>query len=370
MNRINLDYEFTNDYTGINPPSFASVMKIYNLVLLPIIDSKQYNIKLFDKIKILDKTQNSILTQTVVFSTGHIELNYQQYFYFYIANGIQNKHDYALIINNEHINLVTTLHSHDAKLLIGSLVLDNDYSFMFDADIPVLLNINNSYIKFNINNITNKYNYYQALINNTILFFLDQNNLEVLYTINNSSYINNILIRPLFYKNFPLGSLLMNISNYTGVFNNEISEFKIFINDKSYYINGNSLNITNLTSNNYSIKIIDRFGLLTIDYLNGQLFDKEEFNVFIPLIKDNYKLDKVALPIPRNYRLPKSGLSNIMINLDYNESFELLGPNNFNKLYTTGYQSLYDISSGDYIIKFNNKIKLFTAPPNETVNVP
>lgn len=365
-----MDYKFTNDYTGMNSPSFVPVMKIYNLILLPILDNKQYNIKLSDKIKIFDKTQNSTLTQTVAFATGHIEFNSQQYFYFYIANGLlHNKHDYAIIINNEYIDLATILHDNSAKLLIGSLILDNDYSFMFDTDIPVLLNINSSYIKFNINNITNKYNYYQALTNNTILFFLDQNNLETLSIINNT-HINNILIRPLFYKNFPLGSISINISNYTGVSNNDIPEFKIFINNKSYYINGNSLNITNLTSNTYSIKIIDRLGLLTIDYLNGQLFNKDQFNISIPLIKDNYQLDKIALPIPRNYNQPKPGLSNIMINLEHNESFELIGPNNFNKLYKNGYQSLYNVTSGDYIIRFNNKIKLFTATPNETVYVP
>lgn len=368
-NRISIDYSFMNDYTGLNPPVFLQVMRLYNLILLPIIDDKTYNIKISDNIKILDKTTDSILRQKVVFSTGQIQLDSQNYFYFYIANGIPYQdHEYALVLDNTNIDLQTHTNINSAKLLIGSLILSDNYSYMFDTNIPLLANIDNHYIKFNINQIINKYNFYQGLTNNTILFILDANNFEILSRINTLNH--SILIRPLYYKDFPLGSLSINISNYSGVSNNEISEFKIFINNKSYYINSNSLNIKNLASNKYTIKIIDRLGLLDIDYLNGQLLNKDEFTISIPLIKDSYKLDKIALPIPRDYKQPSAERANLMINLDHNQPFELLGPNNFYKQYSSGYQSLYNIDSGNYIIKYNDRLQSFYVPPNEIVNIP
>lgn len=373
MNRtINIDYEFTGDYTKINPPVFLPVTKIYNLILLPVNDSKKYNIKKSDTVKILDKNTNTILNQKCLFSCDNININDQEYFYFYIANGITNpEHDqYAVVLNNETINLTTNTTNKAAKLLIGSLILDDDYSYMFDINIPLVANINNkNYIKFNITNKVNKYNYYKALTNNTILFILDSNNLELLNTIN-SSDSHYITIRPLYYANAPLGSLSIKISNYIGVSYNNAPEFKVFINNKSYYINSNSLNIKNLASNNYTIKIIDKNGPLIIGNLNGQEYNNNEYSIFIPLIYDDYKLDKPALPIPRDNRPPSPGLSNLMINLDNNISFELLGPNNTHKMYNGGYQSLYNISSGDYIIKYNNQFKSFYIPADTTINIP
>lgn len=366
-NRISIDYTITNDYTSLNSPAFVNVIKLYNLILLPKND--KYNIKLSDSINVLDKTTNSILKQKVVLSIGNIILNNILYTYFYIANGITYQdHEYALILNGEYIDLQTNTHSDSAKLLLGSIVLDNNYNYMFDTNIPLIANIDNNFIKFNITNIVNKYNFYQPLVNNTILFLLDTTNFEILSALNNKN--NTILIRPLYYKDFPLGSLYLKLSNYNGVSNSESPEFKIFINNKSYYINGNSLNIKNLTSNNYTIKIIDRFGLLNIDYLNGQLYNGNEFIINIPLVKDNYKLDKIALPIPREYYPPKQGFSHLMINLEHNRSFELLGPNNLQRFYNNGKQSLYNIISGNYVIVYNDKLQSFYVPPNEIVEIP
>lgn len=366
MNRINIDYSITKDYTGMNPPLFLPVIKIYNLILLP--DNQLYNIKLNDSINILDITNNTPLPQKVVITTGYTIVQDQKYFYFYIANGIMVKnHKYALILNGNTIDLETTISSHSAKLLIGSLILEDNYSYMFDTNIPLLANINNNQVKFTINKIINKYNFYQALTNNTILLF-DLNNIELLSQLNSTN--DNIMIRPLYYDNFPLGSLSINISNYSGVSNNITPEFKIFVDNKSYYINDNRLNIINLASNTYTIKIIDRFGLLHIDNLNGQIFDQDQFTIFIPLVQDNYKLDRVALPIPRENKAPMLGLANLMINLDHDKSFELLGPNNFYKSYSSGYQSLYNIESGHYFAKYNDKLHSFYIAPNEITHIP
>lgn len=369
MDTINISYNITNDYTGINPSKYISILKIRNLILLPLEYNQTYNIKLNNTINILDKTTNTIIKQKIVFSTGQIELYSNKYIYFYIANGIPYEdHEYAIILENSHIDLETKIHTskHSAKLLIGSFILNNNYKYMFDTNIPILVNIDNTIIKLNINQIINKYNFYQPLTNNTILLF-DFNYSELLYKINSFNY--NILIRPLYYINFPLGSLSIHISDYSGVSNNK-SEFKIFVNDKSYYINSNSLNIQNLTSNTYTIKIIDRFGLLNINLLNGHILNKNEFIVYIPLIKNNYKLSNKKLPIPRSTRPPLSGLANLMINLDHDQSFELLGPNNFYRKYLNGYQSLYNIDSGNYIINYNNYFKSFYIPPNEITFIP
>lgn len=365
-NRINIDYKITNDYSGRNSPPFLKIIKLYNLILLPY---KDYNIKLSDTINIVDKTTNSTIRQKVVFSIGDIILDQTKYFYFYIGNGITYEdHEYALIINSEQIDLQTHLNSNSAKLLIGTLILDDNYSYMFNTNIPLLANIDNFFIKFDINNILNKYNFYQPLVNNTILFLLDYTNFEILSALNSKN--NHILIRSLYYKDFPLGSLYLKLSNYNGVSNNGFLEFKIFLNNKSYYLNTNSLNIINLASNNYTIKIIDRFGLLNIDFLNGQLYNRSEFTINIPLIKDNYNLNKISLPIPREYSSPVQGFSHLMINLNNDQSFQLLGPHNFHKTYNHGRQSLYNISSGKYILMYNNKLQSFDIPPNEIIEIP
>lgn len=370
MSNININYSLTNDYTGINSPVFISIMNIYNLILLPVNNQDVYNFKINDIIRIIDKTNNVIISQSVVFSTGYVELSSQRYYYFYIANGIKkNNHDYAIILDDKQIDLVNNLYAtNSAKLLIGSLILEDSYSYMFDKSIPLLANIDNNYIKFNFHSMINKYNFYKALTNTTVLFVLDTDNFDLLYKLN-SDY-NSFLIRPLFYKNFPLGSLSLKLSEYNGVSNKDITEFKVFVNDKSYYINSSILNINNLVSGQYTIKIIDRIGLLNIDYLNGQKFDSKEFIIDIMPIKDKYNLDTIALPIPRENKSPRQGLVNLMINLDHNQSFELLGPNNFYKLYSSGYQSLYNMSSGDYVIKYKDKLQHLSASPNEIIHIP
>lgn len=369
-NRININYSLTKDYSALNQPSFVNILKIYNLVLLPITNDTVYNLSVSDEITFFDKINNTKFTQKIVISTGHITIYGLKYFYFYIGNGIPvSNNEYSILLDDSKIDLSTRLSPiHSAKLLIGSLILDDDYQYLFDKDIPILLNINKQYYKTNMVDLINKYNYYAAFKNNSILLILDNNNIDILQAINNH-YLVDFSIRPLFFRDFPLGSIMLSISYSNGVLINDPLEFKILLNNKSIFLRGNTINIINLVSGQYAIKIVDRSGLLYIDHLNGQPIDKDNFSFEIQSVSDNYQLNNIALPLPRQYKQPLNGLSNLMINLNYDKSITILGPNNINYKYDNGYQSILNTIPGEYTIIQDNKSKSFILYPNHNTIV-
>jgi hypothetical protein len=369
-NRINIEYSITKDYSSLNNPNFVNILRIYNLILLPITNDTNRQPTVSDEITILNKTKNSKITQKVVLSTGYIQIFDREYYYFYIANGIPETNDeYCLLINNQPVELSKKLSpQHSAKILIGGLILDNDYRYMFDEKIPLLLNINNQYIKLSMTHMINKYNHYTALKNNTILFILNNQNINILQTIN-SSYLQYFMVRPLFYKDFPLGSFSMKISNYNGVLNGDGSTFNLLLNNKIIAVDGNEIYIENLVSGSYSIKIIDRTGFVYIDYLNNQLLDKDSFSFIIPSMDNSYQLGKQALPIPRQYVQPQKGLANIMINLAYDKPIQVSGPNNISYHYYSGYESISNTIPGKYIVTQEGLSRCFDVYANQTTTI-
>ena len=230
-----------------------------------------------------------------------------------------------------------------------------------------IINIDNTENKVKIINLYNKYNYYAANKHTTILDILDNDNFNILSLINNGAYKTKY-IRPLYNTRFPLGSLSLSINNSGGVFN---TEYKIFINNKSYLIKNNLINIKNLASGRYSIKIIDRNGILRINNLNGQPLDQDMFELLIPEVRsqDYSKNSKGTLPPLRQKTKPKKGLCNIMINLEHNQPIEIFGPNNFYQKHKSGYKILNDVADGSYTILQNDHKFATKANPNDTTYV-
>ena len=357
---IDIDYQVRSDYTAIDPPKFVSILNLYNLILIPINDKNNAlcNFSISDEIKIYNKNTNKYYYQKVVLSCGYIKLSNTEYYYFYIGNGISSPPDQLVLQHNgQNYDMSTSLdQSANIKLLKGLLVLSDNFSYMFNTNDQAIINISDKQSLVKITKIENKYNFYKANTNSTILHILDESNFNLLYNINNP-YSTNVLIRPLCYLNSPLGGFKISIKDDIGVSNDEF-KYKIFINNKGYFIN-NVLDIKNLAGGSYSIKIIDKIGLIQIGNLNGQLVNSDSFKINIPTVKDEYKILEHKLPHLHKRLEPNTGQSNVMINLPYNKPFEIFGPNNFYRQYKYGHQAIYNVSGGEYIVKSENMTKNF-----------
>ena len=372
QNRLDVDYEVKADYTQLDPPKFVPILSLYNLILIPANDQSNQdllNISVSDDIKIFNKTTNKYSDQKVILQSGFVVLQDVKYYYFYIGRGIPiTKSDFVLRYQSKNYDLTTNFDNPQSiKLLMGSLILKDNFKYMFDINNNSLIRMLDKNFICKIIKIDNKHNYFKANTTNTILHILDHSNLTVLQNINNP-YIENLLIRPLSNPNSPLGRLMINIKDPSGVSNNNELRYKIFINNASYFTN-NVLDIKNLVGGSYSIKIIDRTGPIQIRNLNGQLINSDSFQINIPSIKDEYKTLEHKLSNLHPRLLPNKGHANIMINLQYDKSFEIFGPNNFYRKYSSGHQALYNMHHGQYTIKSENITKDFLIIKNNNNHI-
>lgn len=363
MSFVDIIYSTTQDYSYQNKPQFVPVLNLYNTVLIPRIEqfNKLFNITVSDKLLFKDTINNRQLIQSVVLDKGNIKLNNIEYLYFYIGNGIRGNSEYILEYESEIYHLSHSFSNlHDIKLLNGLLVLDDNFSYMFNDQLSSIVRINEENLSCAIKKVDNRFSYYKLNTNNTLLYILDNSNLNLLYAIN-QPYINNILIRPLYNSKFPLGSARIKIIDSNGVTNNE-PKYKIFLssqnNNDSLFVN-DVLNIKNLSSGSYTIKIIDKNGPVLIRNINGIESNLDSFVIDILPVKDSYSNIQHKLPKPHYKKQPDQGLANIMINLPYNENFEIFGPNNYYKNFNNGHQALYNMKDGLYTIKTQNTSKQF-----------
>ena len=363
LNHINVRYSTTGDFTFLNPSVYVPINKTYNLILLPINEESKDLMALepSDTIKLFNKTLNSYTTHKIALSCGMVRLKEQDYYYFYICKGLslapsyQNESPISLSYKHHQIDLKTHLDSsYSAKLLMGLVVLPDDLSYMYTVGNNLIFDIDGSIVKGKLIDINNKFNYYMANKNNTLLYILDDTNYDLLYSLNESS-VRQIFVKPHYYTNFPLGSFTIDIDD-KGVSNTEDGpKYKLFFNtdnNNTHYLINNSLKIIDLPSNNYSVRIIDRNGLVKIGLCNGVSIDADTFNVHIPKIQDSYDLSTAFVPQFSRNISPNIGLANLMINLvPSDKPFELLGPNQFYKKYNSGGSKvLSNINSGKYSI--------------------
>jgi hypothetical protein len=356
---MNIEYIKTDDYSGGYPPQFLPIKNLYNTILIPkhsistapqptdtisiIIDNKQYK-------------------QKVVIESGEINFYDDLYYFFYLAPGFSRSSilskNIQIAIGENIIQLNTEFDaSYSAKIINGLIILEDNFSYFF-KHINYGLSLNDK--KQNLVYITkqqNKYNYYDANKNNTILNILDTRNSTVLFDINQN--INTSFIKPLHNKNYPLGSI--NIISDSGVSNSRIK-----INNKTFSFNKNA-NIDYLPAGKYTISLLDNLGNeITINQLNKESWNKSTFTVEISAILAIENNKKSTMATFFDEVKPDIGYSNLLINLvPYHTEFELFGPNNWKRKFIGGYQFIKNIIAGEYKIKYKNKINTILVIKND-----
>lgn len=353
---ITLEYNTTKDYSKLNPPKFVQINSVLNTVLIPITEISQ-NINLTDEIVFL--YNRKIIKQKSGLNYGIVEFYNKKYYYFHIIPGfkLNNIHNhFEIVIQSKNILLNPYFDSsYTSKIINGLIVLPNNYNYMFYHIKSGIVLSNNKQIPVNIIKQENKYNYYAANTNNSLLHILDESNTNLLYEINSNQ---NNYIRPLFNNKYPLGSL--------SISSNGVKNSRIAIGKNIFTIN-NNLQIDNLSSGKYNIVLLDaNYNPINIDYLNNINWNKNNFDVTIeqaPL--DNYNKSS-TIPQFASIGKPNRNLSNLLINLyPNNTQFEIFGPNQFYRKFFTGHKVLYNIEPGNYEIKFQNQIMTILVIKND-----
>lgn len=342
---IDIGYSTTVDYTGLNPPKFVKIHKIYNTVLIPKHDVSNF-IQPTDTISFA--INNKIIKQKAGLYSGSITLYNREYYYFYIIPGFSidsNQKSYSIFIGDKQLSLNTYLDpSYSAKLINGLLILPNNFNYAFNHTNYSIILADNKNLFTHIIKQDNKYNYYMANTNNTLLYVLDERNLTSLYTINNS--LEDIYIRPLFNKNYPLGSCRISskgVSNYRILFGDNIFRFK------------DSINIDNLPAGQYSIRFLDNNdNPITINTANNTIINQDKLDITINK-RNRSNITQSSIVSPPLLDKPSPNYSNLTINLKpYTIFFELFGPHNFYRKFNKGFQILHNIIPGEYHIKSKN----------------
>lgn len=396
---ISVNYTTKADYSCNNLFPYAKLLKLHNLILLP---KGQYSgfekIIPGDEIVILNKKKKRN-RQSVVLYSGYITLNSTEYFYFYIANGLKIsdrialvKNDYSLEYKEEkaHLSLVLDKRS-SPKLLIGSLILEKNLDYAFNAQDLLEINIDGKITTGKLYQKLNKYNFYSPLTVNTILLVLSTENTQMLRDLNSLNGFNTTYIRSLTTKKNPQkGSIYLKISGgiggYLGVLNNEDSGYRYKIYCSSVENNYNQIFYTNhlleispLDCGRYIIKIEDIVGN-TVDIVNEEPTHNNEFSVYITgsveeeqsmiaskINAVNTAKTKNIFPKFKKIATPAYNRANLLINLKpINDTYELFGPDNFYQKILSGYEIIQNILPGKYTIKYKDKTKDLFLVQNDT----
>lgn len=350
---LNITYSTKKDYSTANPPKLIKIHKIYNTILIPsnIISSK---INVSDDVSFL--MNKKIIRQKAAIKSGIVKIYNREYIYSHIAPGFIDRIPDEIFVQDKPIRLSKYFDpQYCAKICNGLIVLPNNYSYAFNHTNLGVLSSDNKNMMIHILSQQNKYNYFMANTNNTILGILDSTNTEPLSLLNNSN--NNCYIRPLFNKNFPLGSCYIESKG--------VSNIRIKFGNSIFALN-NNINIDYLISGKYNIVFLDdKDNPILIDKVNDRAFGK--YNLEISIDKDNNSYNKISsLLESNNFGAPKKNYCNLLINLyPYKTKFELFGPDNFYQNYSNGYQKLYDIAPGTYTIKFKNRSEDITVIKND-----
>ncbi len=341
---IDIEYSTTPDFTPLNPPKFVKINQTQNTVLIPR-DEISLFVQPTDIVSFV--INNRTIKQKVGLDSGFVRLYNTEYYYFYIIPGFPvdpMNRTCGLIINNQHITLNRFFDSsRSAKLINGLLILPNNFGYAFNHTNYGIVLTNNKNIFTNILKQDNKYSYYMANTNNTLLYILDNKNTNTLYAINNTydSYI-----RPLFNKNYPLGTCRISskgVDTYRMLFGNNIFRFK------------DTINIDYLPAGQYKIGFLDnKDNLITINRANNIVINNNSLDITISSRSQQTKKESSILT-SLHLDKPQTNYSNLTINLKpHNTPFELIGPAEFNRQYKTGFQQLHNILPGEYTIKYKN----------------
>lgn len=361
--KIKADYSYNQFFE----PTQTNIL--HNLLLLK---KSIANIDMGETIEI--SCSNGIQSKFVtVFDTGDVVLDNNTYRYYYISPGINSFNsnlEYNLIVNNNKYLLSNKLNNKENKILVGSFILSNNYSFAFNENDIIEL----SYNKYTISSeISHKYivrGYYFDDTIVTVLTFLNRKNMDKILKVINSNATDNFFIRSLTTKkNNNLGNINLIISGGSGkdysikcVGNNKEQNFH----SKGYLI------IDNLEAGQYKLSITD--GINIAEYhnnipiansKNGFTVDvvgsaEVETNLLTQETISKYKIDQSLLNNYNNRpeRLPifSNGRekTNLIVNIAPTDAkFTIVGDNY--EYESVGYQTVNEIKPGVYSIRVYKK---------------
>lgn len=372
---------------------FVSVEKIRNTILIPQHKFPELQDLIpGNHIEIYHKNRKSIkFDQSVVFDAKTISISNQNYYMFYIANGIRisnlialEKNNYILSYGNKEYTLSLELSKDKCSLLTGCLVLSNDYNFSFNKKDNIQIDVDGTRLQTTMTGLTNRQNYYLPMMNTTILFIenYDKATLDLLNKDSNKIYVRSLSTK----KNQNKGHIILKINGLKGVTNS----YKVYCEGLSnsfnqiYYTDGN-LKIDNLDSGQYRIKIVDlddhAIRMINNEYINSDHFiinilgseDIEYKQIMNDLLKnkqvnpESLKNDTTSLPKLFRPVTPKFGFANLLINIrPYDSKVEIFGPDDYYYNADNSYQLLTNIVPGKYKVKINDQSTEFFIPQNTT----
>jgi hypothetical protein len=290
---------------------------------------------------------------------GTIKLYDKEYYYTYIAPGFPisqySSTKYEILINHKIIKLVTYFDpSNRPKLINGLVIIPATYNYMFINSNYGRIIANDRVLFTRLFKKENKYAYYQANTNNTLIHILDKSNVNTLSLINDNH--NTIGISPLFNPGYPLGRIQISTN---GVFNGRIR-----INQQIHNFYNKDLTIDYLPHGRYNISVLDNSdNSVVVDKLNGKDWNKDNFDIDIPYIKPSVKKSSTLAQFAQETQ-PSPDYANLTINLIPNNiEFKLMGPN-YNKQFRSGYQKIKNLIPGRYTLFFNNTLENITVIKN------
>jgi len=265
---ILVNTKISADYRSESYFPEETTQKLYNLLLIPLEKNKikDFHKKLkSNKIVLEHKKQKT--EQNIVLDFDTVSIDGLDYMYFYISPGLTriSQATSVLSIGDEDITLYhDTTFNNQNKLLIGSIILDKNYEYLFHND--DIVSLTDTKTDKSITE-TIRYSYttsglYISPNISTIINFLPNNPEQVLNFLNKSKQID---IRCLTTKsNNNLGEIYLYVAG--GDKNSLKAELIDKDDNKSYYdIKDNYLRINDLTHGDYKIKVYDRY-IYAIEY--------------------------------------------------------------------------------------------------------
>jgi hypothetical protein len=366
--RVNSKIKADYSHNQLFPP--VKINKVYNLLLL---DKNISNVDLGSYVDIISSGGEKISVRLVL-DTGKTTINKQEYQYYYVAPGftsIDPNEKYTIIIDNKKYPLSLKVSDNTPnKLIIGSLVLDNNFGFAFNNNDIIEITYNENKI---LSSLSNKYilnGYYLGNIVTTTLTFLNNNNSEKLLKILNTPATGNFYVASkTTKKNNNLGNINLIISGGSD------SSYNVRCVGDNYdqnFITKGYLIINNLQTGKYKLHITDTLNIAEYhnnlpisDHKNG--FDiyipgsvEEENKILTEMTISKYKIDKLLLNNYNNApeRLPtftqKENETKLIINIAPTDASFTISGQNYEHA-SAGYQSINEIPPGVYNIVVSKK---------------
>jgi hypothetical protein len=291
-----------NDYSTKALFDSVETQKVYNLILLPD-NSNITDDKILNSTKIYIQHNKNKIPQNLCMDYGKISIDDNIYRYYYVFPGLSSLQTYkpsTLIVDDIECDIQHKFGNSQPKLVIGSLIMRNDYGFAYKNNDIVRISSNDKDINIQIDQVYIKTGLYLSNNIYTIINAINSN----LPLEDGLVFINNneeCILQSLTTKsNNRLGSIICYVSN-----GDKNSLRAILINeneDKEEYNFNNTytLTINNLRYGKYKLIVQDKNGIATT--FNNQAINEDYFIVKI-LDSDNIEREESSIQSAQSFNL-------------------------------------------------------------------